>query len=88
MQLLLPPLRADIAVCDSYSYTQDEPFECPIHAMGGEEDGELRDGDLAGWEQHTHAGARVTVFPGDHFYLQTAEEALIARLLEDLEAQG
>ena len=41
MQLLIPIIRADFAVLETYVYTQEPPFECPIVAFGGLEDREV-----------------------------------------------
>src|SRR5262245_34574163 len=38
MQLLLPVLRADFAVCETYTYTEEPPLECPISVFGGLQD--------------------------------------------------
>ena len=35
MQLMLPLLRADFAVCQTYAYATEPPLSCPISAFGG-----------------------------------------------------
>jgi len=38
MALLQPLLRADFAVCDTYTYVPDDLLTCPISAFGGLQD--------------------------------------------------
>jgi medium-chain acyl-[acyl-carrier-protein] hydrolase len=35
MQLMIPTLKADFAVCGSYVYTSDRPLDCLISVFGG-----------------------------------------------------
>jgi len=88
MELLLPTLRADIAVCDSYVYRDDDPLPLPIVALGGEHDGQVGVRDLEAWKEQTSGSFGVQQFPGDHFYLQTAQEALLARVSAELAKAG
>lgn len=41
MQMLLPTLRADFAVIESYIYAASPPLECPITVFGGLQDVEV-----------------------------------------------
>src|ERR1043165_2264853 len=38
MQLVLPVLRADFGICQTYAYQHEPPLACPIYAFGGLED--------------------------------------------------
>lgn len=49
MEILIPILRADFAVLETYVYTQEPPLECPIAAFGGLEDQEVTVEELEGW---------------------------------------
>ena len=69
LQLLIPLLRADFAVCETYEYVQEAPLDCPIVAFGGDEDAEVSLEDLAAWSEQTTRGSSHQMFPGDHFYL-------------------
>ncbi len=35
MEILLPALRADFALCETYAYGEDDPLSCPVTAVGG-----------------------------------------------------
>lgn len=82
VQLLLPALRADFALCDAYAYVPRPPLDCPITALGGSADPGVPPDTLDGWRAHTTAEYRQHVLPGGHFYLQDAAST-VARLIAD-----
>ena len=85
MELLLPGLRADIAVCDTYAYQEEEPLPSPLVAYGGESDDQVSRDDLEAWSRHTASAFELKLFPGDHFYLQPAQRELLADIAQRLE---
>jgi medium-chain acyl-[acyl-carrier-protein] hydrolase len=84
LQLLLPALRADILVLETHSFTEEPPLDCPISCFGGEEDPHVSREDLDSWTGHTRSGCKVRTFPGGHFFIDTAREAVWRALREDL----
>lgn len=80
LALLLPALRADVAALERYQYRSGEPLECPVTAMGGADDPRALVAALQGWREVTRGPFSVQVFPGGHFYLQTARAQLLATL--------
>lgn len=77
MQLLLPTLRADFAVIETYVYAEQLPLSCPITVFGGLQDDEVGLDDLQAWRQHTNANFALQLFPGDHFFLHSAPDLLL-----------
>jgi medium-chain acyl-[acyl-carrier-protein] hydrolase len=69
LQLLIPILRADFAVCETYEYQEEEPLTCPIAAFGGIQDPEVSQEDIEAWSRQTSGSFTFRMFPGDHFYL-------------------
>lgn len=86
MELLLPVLRADAAVTETYVHAAGEPLACPITAYGGVVDAKVSEADLAAWKEHTRGAFTLTMFPGDHFYVKTARTELLAALSKALRA--
>lgn len=84
MQLMLPILRADFAVCETYQYTEQPPLPCPIIALGGWCDPATRNGGLKGWQEHTATEFRKKSFPGNHFFLHSAQTRLLKFLAKQL----
>ena len=76
MGLVLPRLRADLEVCDTYAYLPESPLACPIAAFGGVEDQEVHRQELEGWREHTSGAFHLRLFPGDHFYVHDTGGAL------------
>ena len=85
-QLLLPVLRADLSVCETYRYRADEPLDCPISVLGGAADQIVPREHLDGWSEHTRAGVAVKMFEGDHFFLMCEPAAPLAWVQERLSA--
>lgn len=84
LELVLPTLRADFAVSETYAHQSEAPFDFPISAFGGEEDPSLRSESLEPWSAHTRSCFRLVTMPGDHFFLESCRSRLLAALLEDL----
>ena len=88
MELLLPGLRADVTVCDTYTYRDDAPLECAISTFGGEGDHQVNREELEAWGEQTRGPFSFTLFSGDHFFLQTEQEALLRTVSEGLQRPG
>lgn len=84
MAALLPTLRADFELCDTYRYTSQAPLGCPLSIFGGLADVRVDAGDLDGWRLHTTGPSRVAMLPGSHFFLHSAQDALLAEITQDL----
>jgi len=84
MQLLFPTLRADFAVLETYAYTPEIPLDCPITAFGGLQDPEANCDELEAWREQTNAFFVLEMFPGDHFFLHSAEPLLLQCLSQKL----
>jgi medium-chain acyl-[acyl-carrier-protein] hydrolase len=80
LELVLPTLRADLTVCETYVYAPEPPLDCPVSAWRGRFDSDVDERELEVWAEHTSAGFDTRIFPGGHSYLLTAR----ARLAEAL----
>ena len=85
MELVLPILRADFQAMENYEYISDAPLDCYISAFAGLNDRRLSQEGLEGWALHTRAGFKTQYFPGDHFFINTARESVIASVIRELE---
>ena len=84
MSLLLPTLRADCMVTETYTYTDESPLNCPISAFGGLQDHLVGRTHLEAWRQQTTAFFSLRMFPGDHFFLHSAQRLLLLILSREL----
>ena len=69
LQLLLPALRADVQMVETYEYVEEPPLETPIFALGGAEDATVSPAQLGEWRRHTSGEFSMRLFPGGHFFL-------------------
>ena len=83
-ELILPILRADFELFDTYTHEDGEPLPCAISAYGGLDDPSVPTVQLAGWREQTAADFTQHLFPGDHFYLNTARPLLLQTLRDEL----
>jgi medium-chain acyl-[acyl-carrier-protein] hydrolase len=84
MELVLPFLRADFKLIETYVYSAQAPFECPIVAFGGLQDQSVTIDDLEGWRQHTTAPFALSMFSGGHFFLGTSEAMVLEQMARKL----
>lgn len=82
LDMVLPMLRADFAVADTLMPAT--PVRCPLSAWAGLEDPHVTREQQERWRELTTAEFRTRTFPGKHFFLRTAREALLAALREEL----
>ncbi len=77
IKLLLPVMRADLTMVETYTYTAGEALDCPISAFGGLQDREATRSQLAAWGEQTCRSFSLEMFPGDHFFLNSASTPLL-----------
>jgi medium-chain acyl-[acyl-carrier-protein] hydrolase len=85
LTLMLPVIRSDFELVQTYRYSPKEPLKCGITAIGGSEDDEVRREDLEAWREHSEKPFDLLMFPGDHFFLHSLEKMLLRALTEKVE---
>lgn len=83
MSLLLPGLRADLAVNETYRHRVGVRLPVPITAFGGTTDPKVSAAELREWRQHTSAGFAAHLLPGGHFFVQSSMPAVLDVILAD-----
>lgn len=83
-EIILPILRADFTLCETYLYQPTPPLNCPICACGGLQDHYLDKNGLDAWRMHTTASFTARMFPGDHFYLNGSRIYLLQVIAREL----
>jgi medium-chain acyl-[acyl-carrier-protein] hydrolase len=84
MDLMLPIVRADFSIHESYTHTDGPPLAAPISAFGGLDDREVGREHLEAWGELTTGAFRLCMLPGDHFYLLRDRPSLLRAVLHDL----
>ena len=81
---LLPALRADFAVLETYAYQPEPPLNCHIPTIGGLQDPDVSYEMLEAWQQQTSNAFSTQMFLGDHFFIHTAQSLLLQSIVQIL----
>jgi medium-chain acyl-[acyl-carrier-protein] hydrolase len=84
VQFLIPLLRADFELVQTYSYVPGPKLECPITALGGLQDVEVPREHLDAWREQTRAAFSLRMLPGDHFFLSSSRLLLLRILSKEI----
>jgi surfactin synthase thioesterase subunit len=84
MEMILPLLRADFQLTQTYEYIDDIPLQCPITVYGGLEDYHVPRDLLLPWKEQTRSKFALHMLPGDHFFLRSSQSQLIGLLASEL----
>jgi medium-chain acyl-[acyl-carrier-protein] hydrolase len=85
IKLLLPVLRADFNMHETYRYVENGLLNCPISAFGGDQDASVTVGGLSAWRERTSCAFKLRILPGGHFFIETAREALLRIVADDID---
>ncbi len=84
--LLLPVLRADFEIAETYQPLPGGRLDCPVVAYLSTSDPDVGYAGVLGWREVTNDGFSVRVFRGDHFYVKGGRTDVLAAVREDLRA--
>ena len=88
LELFLPIVRADFEVLETTLHAPEEPLDVPISVFGGLDDRMNPPDILEAWRAQTRGDFTRRMFPGDHFFIQSARAALIPLVSQALRAPG
>jgi len=88
MELMLPTLRADFSLRDTYVHEGELPLNCPIAAFGGMADEAVTTEQLEPWKLQTADGFQLWLFQGDHFFIRTAQPVVVEAVTSILKPHG
>lgn len=74
--LLLPMLRGDNEMYETYEYRTGEPLCCEILTMGGTEDSRVKPKHIYPWREQTSQYRHRTI-QGDHYFAKTQTERVV-----------
>jgi surfactin synthase thioesterase subunit len=81
---LVPALRADLALTETYVYRAAPRLDCAIRAYAGAADPIVTEARLSAWREQTTGEFSMRLFSGHHFYLNRARDTLLADVLAHL----
>jgi medium-chain acyl-[acyl-carrier-protein] hydrolase len=88
LDAVLPMVRADCTVAETYVFRPQAPLSCPVSAFGGLRDKEVSPEDVRAWSRHTTGPFRVHLLPGDHFFVDSARPDLLRLVGSELGSVG
>jgi surfactin synthase thioesterase subunit len=75
MAMVIPALRADLAVFSTY-VDDGAKVACPLVSYSGRSDPLMAPGAMASWTSRAERYLGNSEFPGDHFYIDTFDHAV------------
>ncbi|MFE2184744.1 thioesterase II family protein [Streptomyces sp. NPDC059455] len=78
--LLLPSLRADVAMHENYKPSSNEPLDIPVTSLRGVDDTLVTREDAQQWREVTRGTFSYRELPGGHMYLTDGPDALLRAL--------
>ena len=85
IDLLLPVIRADFSISETYIYKTQDPLPCSISVFGGLQDNDIHYNSLIKWNEHTNKNFSVHMLPGDHFFIHSEKDILLDLISKDIE---
>lgn len=85
MGLMLPFIRADYTLSETWKYRPGAPLRCPITAFGGRQDPDADETELAAWRQLTSNQFEMRLFEGDHFFIHNQGPLILGAINDCLQ---
>ncbi len=84
MAALLPTLRADLSVNETYVYRDEPPLATRITAIGGTRDPRATPDEIAAWGSQTSRTFTMKLLVSGHFFVAASESELLGIIEEEL----
>lgn len=79
MSLVLPVLRADIKVAETY-LAEKHAMPFPIVVFSGDSDPSINDEEVQAWQELSEFEVEMNMLPGDHFFINQHGKVLTERI--------
>ncbi len=76
-EVLVPQIKADFALSETYRFREEPPLDCPIVAFAGLAEKSLKTDALNAWSFHTGSSFQSRRFPGGHFFIRESQPQVI-----------
>ncbi|MGF1515656.1 MAG: thioesterase II family protein [Elainellaceae cyanobacterium] len=88
MSAILPTLRADLEINETYIYTAEEPLDCPISAFGGLLDEKVNPQSIEAWRSQTSQAFKARFFREGHFFIKQETDSILEAIVHDIAWSG
>jgi medium-chain acyl-[acyl-carrier-protein] hydrolase len=83
-RLMLPVIRADFQLFETYTYSAAPPLGCRIAAFAGRDDRTLTHAAAGAWCHQTASRFDLHIVPGNHFFQTSEKVDVLAKVASDL----
>ncbi|ORA20255.1 hypothetical protein BST12_15790 [Mycobacterium angelicum] len=80
LDALMPAIRDDLRICQSYRRSAAPPLPCPLHILGAYHDPLVPVDALAAWADYAIAPQPVRLFAGGHFLFQRSNPDVVTAI--------
>lgn len=80
LEIVLPTLRADLSLGETYRHEPVPPLPCLTSLMGGDGDAEVPIDALRQWDRYFQQTPTLHVFKGGHFFIHSERDELLRTL--------
>lgn len=86
LRMILPAIRADLTVKNTYRYEPQQPLDVPITAIAGDTDPRASVESIAAWRDQTVRRFQTHTLPGGHFAVLEQPDATLGYFRKALSA--
>jgi medium-chain acyl-[acyl-carrier-protein] hydrolase len=87
MKFILPMLRDDFAMAETYEYTPGPQLNCPVIGFSGADDPLATLPGICAWNELTTGGMTVREYPGRHFFAWQHCASIIGAIADRLHTE-
>ena len=84
IDVVLPTLRGDLELAETYKFVDGPMLSCPVIAMGGTFDASVVPEELDRWRAITEGSFKLLLFEGDHFFVDNPSTSFLPVLRREL----
>jgi surfactin synthase thioesterase subunit len=83
--LVVPILRADITMIETYVHLPEPPLSSDITVFGGLKDHMVKRSELESWRDQTSGRFRLQMFDGNHLFLKSHKDQLLLSIAGEMD---
>lgn len=84
LQMIMPAIRGDYRLIETYRHEPDRRLDAPITALTGDDDPKTSLDEAKAWSEHTTGEFDLRIFPGDHFFVISQARRVLEVVAEQL----
>jgi medium-chain acyl-[acyl-carrier-protein] hydrolase len=82
--LVVPILRADITMIETYEHLPESALNCDMTVFGGVRDHMVKRAELESWREQTSGRFRLQMLDGNHLFLKSHKDQLLLSIAREM----